>query len=31
MKKLSKVLLNSFNTGKPNSLDILVIYCEIVS
>lgn len=29
--KLSEVLLGSFTTGKPNSLDILVVCCEIVS
>lgn len=29
--KLSEVLLGLFTTGKPNTLDILVICCEIVS
>lgn len=29
--KLSEVLLGSFTTGKPNTLDILVVCCEIVS
>lgn len=29
--KLSEVLLGSFTTGKPNTLDILIVCCEIVS
>lgn len=31
INKLSEVLLGSFTTGKPNTLNILVICCEIVS
>jgi len=30
-ERLGEVLLTSFSTENPNSLDILVSYCEIVS